>query len=65
MYEDAIKDAENAINLYNNYMDAHYIKILSKAKLKKYIEIIDDFRNVAKINTNLKNNFIIDIMNLL
>ena len=65
MYEDAIKDAENAINIYNNYMDAHYIKILSKAKLKRYIEIIDDLNIVAKINTNFENNFISDILNLL
>ncbi|MEI0560628.1 hypothetical protein R4L22_03460 [Brachyspira pilosicoli] len=65
MYEDAIKDAENAINIYNNYMDAHYIKILSKAKLKRYIEIIEDLNIVVKINTNFENNFISDILNLL
>ena len=65
LYEESIENAEKAINLYNKYIDAHYIKILSKAKLKKYIEIIEDFNNVAKINSNFKNNFIVDIMNLL
>lgn len=65
LYNEAIENAEKAINLYNKYMDAHYIKILSKAKLKKYIEIIDDLKNVAAINPDFSNNFITDIMNLL
>ncbi|MEI0558216.1 tetratricopeptide repeat protein [Brachyspira intermedia] len=64
-YDEAIKNAEKAINLYNKYINAHYIKILSKSKLKKYLEIIDDLKYVAKINPNLKNNFITDMMNLL
>ncbi|MEI0539768.1 tetratricopeptide repeat protein [Brachyspira pulli] len=65
LYDEAIQNAEKAINIYYKYINARYIKIFSKAKLKKYMEIIDDLHNVAIINPDFKNNFITDIMNLL